>query len=335
MQKLWGVLFGVMMTAAFGLFAVAPLIRGWWLPKNVASFGQGIDNLFYLILGITGFFFVLTEAILVYTMIRYGAEPGRKSSYVHGNHQLEVVWTIVPGVILFFLALWQISVWADVKFYTRMPRPDENTQQMEVTARQWEWRVRYPSTKRMKSWEPASDEARKAATENAKESGKSLDVLAKELSSKWAQEFGQNPHPDDVYLVNDIHVWKGNKVLVSLKTRDVLHSFFLPNLRLKQDALPGKTIPVWFEALEANAYFDGANWLDGYRYNAQGDQWVKDRNHIWELACAEYCGTRHSLMRGKLFVHETKDDFLKWLELAEKEQHRSTPPKPEAVAATK
>lgn len=305
MQKLWGILFGVMMTAAFGLFAVAPLVRGWWLPKNVATFGDGIDNLFYLILGITGFFFVLTEAILVYVMIRYASASERKATYVHGNHQLEVIWTIVPGLILFFLALWQVSVWAEVKYYTRMPQPNEETQQMEVTARQWEWRVRYPSAKRMRSWQE---------------------------DAKQATDFGQNPHQDDVYLVNDIHVWKNNKVLVTLKTRDVLHSFFLPNLRLKQDALPGKSIPVWFQATESNTYFDGDNWLDGYRNDARRG-WVADRDFIWELACAEYCGTRHSLMRGKLFVHESKDDFLKWLDHAEKEQHRSTPPKPETVAA--
>ena len=56
---------------------VAPFVRGWWLPKDVSTFGGGIDGLFYLILGITGFFFVLTEAILVYALIRYAGQPGR------------------------------------------------------------------------------------------------------------------------------------------------------------------------------------------------------------------------------------------------------------------
>src|SRR5262249_21321687 len=157
---------------------------------------------------------------------RFAGRTGRKASYVHGNHTLEMVWTLVPGVILFLLAIVQINVWAEVKFQKNMPAPDARTQQMEIVARQWEWRMRYPSARRMESWK--SD-------------------------PKLAEDFKDNAHVDDVHTVNEIHVWKGGKdpneqhrVLVHLKTRDVLHSFFLPNLRLKQDALPGKTIPVWF-----------------------------------------------------------------------------------------
>jgi len=286
-QKFWGVLFGAVMAAAFVLFAVAPFIQGWWLPLNFASYGGRIDSLFYLILGITAFFFVLTEAILVYAMFRYAEAPGRKVSYVHGHHQLEVVWTVVPGVILLILALWQVNVWAEVKYYKNMPEPNDKTQQIEVTAQQWEWRLRYPSPKRMESW------------------------IA---NPKLAKDFGQTPHADDVHMSNALHIWKGNKVLVTLKTRDVLHSFFLPHLRIKQDALPGKAIPVWFDATESNTKREGDNWVDGF--NPQTGK-LGDPNYVLELACAEFCGTRHSLMRGKLFVHPDRDDFLAWLKHAQ------------------
>jgi cytochrome c oxidase subunit 2 len=286
-QKFWSVLFGATMSGALLLFIVSPFV-GWWLPKNVATFGAGIDNLFFLILGITGFFFVLTEAILVVAMWKFVRLPGRKASYTHGNHKLEIIWTIVPGVILFLLAVVQINVWAEVKYIKNMPKPDGSTQQMEVLARQWEWRVRYPSRDRMQSWKAKPD---------------------------MALDFGTSPHIDDVRLSNEIHIWKGVKVLVHLKTEDVLHSFFLPNLRLKQDALPGKSIPVWFAVTEANV-------------EKKGDRWVEKANDpsmIWELACAEFCGTRHSMMRGRLLVHETEQDFLDWLALAEAEDSRREP----------
>jgi heme/copper-type cytochrome/quinol oxidase subunit 2 len=52
---------------------------------------------------------------------------------------------------------------------------------------------------------------------------------------------------------------------------------------------------------------------------------VKDPRHIWELACAEYCGARHSLMRGKVYVHATQEDFDDWLKIVETEQHRVMP----------
>lgn len=295
MQKFWSILFGATMGGALLLFIVSPFV-GWWLPKNVATYGADIDGLFYLILGITGFFFVLTEAILVVALWKFTYQAGKKSAYTHGNHRLEVIWTIVPGVILIVLGFVQIRVWADVKFQTKMPRPDGDTQQMEVLARQWEWRVRYPSHERMQSWK---------------------------ANPKLATDFNGSPHIDDVRLSNEIHVWKGVKVLVHLKTEDVLHSFFLPNLRLKQDALPGKSIPVWFAVTESNAVLKDGKWVEK-GYDARTGK-VTDPQTIWELACAEFCGTRHSMMRGRLLVHETEKDFLAWLAVAEEENTRHEP----------
>ena len=62
MQKFWSILFGATMFAALLLFIISPFVSGWWLPKDISTFGGGIDRLFYLILAITGFFFILTEA---------------------------------------------------------------------------------------------------------------------------------------------------------------------------------------------------------------------------------------------------------------------------------
>lgn len=305
MDRYWSVLFGAVMAACMLLFFVAPLV-GWWLPKNVSTFGGGIDTLFYVILAVTGFFFVLTEAILVYALYKFTYQPGHKAAYTHGHHKLEIIWTLVPGVLLFLLAVVQINVWADVKFQSRMPKAEDAAVQFEVTARQWEWRVRYPSVARMESW------AKNPAL---------------------ARDFAQNPHTDDVRLVNEIHCFKGTKesasVLVQLKTQDVLHSFFLPNLRLKQDALPGKTIPVWFAVVEANVeprtdpVTNQKKWVEKGYDAATGK--AADPDMVWELACAEFCGVRHSLMRGKLYVHETKEDFLDWLRTAEAEGKRTQP----------
>ena len=80
---------------------------GWWLPENVASFGGGVDLLFYMILGFTTFFFVLTELVLVYAMYRFasptetiGEATDQKSVYTHGNHRLELLWTAIPAAAL-------------------------------------------------------------------------------------------------------------------------------------------------------------------------------------------------------------------------------------------
>ena len=76
MGKGWSILFGLVFLGCLGSFIAAPFISGWWLPENIASFGGEVDYLFYVILGFTGFFFVLTELILVYTMWRYAYVPG-------------------------------------------------------------------------------------------------------------------------------------------------------------------------------------------------------------------------------------------------------------------
>jgi cytochrome c oxidase subunit II len=281
-QKWWSVLFGAVLAACLLLFIVAPFVD-WWLPRSICSYGPGIYLLFYVILAVTGFFFVLTEAILVYNLWAFAHVPGRKSEYTHGNHKLEMFWSAVPGVLLLLLGLSQIPIWNTIK--STLPGPGEDVQVMEVSARQFEWRVRYPSEARMSEPKLADEFAREAAK--------------------------HQKHVDDLFVVNEIHTWKGAKVRVSLKTRDVLHSFFLPNIPTKQDAVPGKTIMVWFDTNDHN-----------YEFDETTNSWKE--KEVWELACAELCGWGHYKMRGKFYVHKDKDDFLRWLRQATAEQNRTT-----------
>jgi cytochrome c oxidase subunit 2 len=334
-QKGWSFLFGGVTAAAVGLFLLAPLV-GWWLPKNVSTFGDRIDNLFYIILWITGFFFILVECLLVYFLYKYAGRPqGQEhvfghhyaekkvfwtayfkavarpvTAVIHDQHRLELFWTLVPALILLFIALVQINTWADIKYHKNMPSLDGQTQQLEVSARQFEWRIRYPSTARLQSWRLKEGE------EGYERPG----------------DFGRNPHVDDVRVVDEIHVYKGQKVRIYLTTQDVLHSFYLPNLRLKQDAVPGKPIPVWFEATEANTRYDEqtGRWVDGY--DPQTGTWDQP-SQVWELACAELCGWGHYKMQGRLYVHEDEADFLAWLQAAEQEQRRTQPPESTKLAA--
>ncbi|HXG52393.1 MAG TPA: cytochrome c oxidase subunit II [candidate division Zixibacteria bacterium] len=91
--------------------------------------------------------------------------------------------------------------------------------------------------------------------------------------------------PDDLHVENNLHVPAGKVIHVVLTSKDVIHSFFLPHLRLKQDVVPGRQITVWFEATQPGEY---------------------------EIPCAELCGFGHSGMKGMLYVH-TQQDFDKWL----------------------
>lgn len=307
MRKFWALLFGVVLLACFVLTAVSPWF-GWWLPVNVASYGGEVDRLFYVILGVTAFFFVLTEGILVYNMFKFEAEPGQRAEFSHGHHRLEMIWTVIPGVLLFLLAVVQISVWADIKYPSHLIEQfdsgkGEDYLQMEVVTRQWEFRMRYPSPERLEGWK---DKAK----------------------AKFDFENRLPAHRDDVHVVNDVHTWKGQKVIVYLKTRDVNHAFFIPALRVKQDATSGRVIPLWFEATESNVMYDPRTnvWHGGWRMDGPG-KWTQDKEYDWDLVCTHYCGSRHSLMRGKFYVHPTKEDFVHWLRHAQKDSLRTEPEK--------
>jgi cytochrome c oxidase subunit 2 len=252
----WSVLFLAVPVLGVAVFAVAPSID-IWLPKDVSEHGKEIDSLFYFILALTGIVFIVTEMLLFWFIWKYdaAARGEEKATYIHGSHTLEVVWTIIPAVLMLFLAIYQMNAWADIK----MRRP-VMTPTVEVVARQFEWRLRYPGRD------------------------------------------GELGTPDDLFLVNDLHVPVNEDVLVQLKSMDVLHSFFLPNLRIKQDAVPGMKIPVWFKATETGQY---------------------------DLVCAELCGWGHYKMKGRITI-ESRDDFDAWLERKYAEQE-ATQPTPEML----
>ena len=132
---------------------------------------------------------------------------------IHGNHVLEVVWTVVPALALVFIAVYQMETWA--KFRVAAYFPEGATPVAEVTGRMYEWRIRYPAP---------------------------------------GEPLREAPQPGDVYAVNDLRIPAGEPVLVWLRSEDVQHSFSLPQFRIKQDALPGQRIPVWFQADAPGGY---------------------------------------------------------------------------------
>lgn len=103
--------------------------------------------------------------------------------------------------------------------------------------------------------------------------------------------------PDDLFIVNDLHVPVDEDILVQLKSADVLHSFFLPNLRIKQDAVPGMKIPVWFKATQTGEF---------------------------DIVCAELCGWGHYKMKGHITI-ESREDFDSWIEKKYAEQESTQP----------
>ncbi|HTL52392.1 MAG TPA: cytochrome c oxidase subunit II [Planctomycetota bacterium] len=231
------------------------------LPENISTYGGDIDHLFNLILWITGVTFVITEGLLIYTLLAFRHREGHKSDYVHGNHNLEIAWTVVPALLLVGLAIYQLGPWKHIKMDNMDPNAPD-VLHVQVLAKQFEWNFRYAGEDRV---------------------------------------FGADPkHPeneaDDIYSTGRLVIPKGTKVVVEMRSTDVIHSLFLPYFRFKQDLMPGMTVHGWFEATKTTK--EGQTERNNPFFN-------------YEIACAELCGPQHGRMRAQLVILE-KAEFEEW-----------------------
>lgn len=120
-------------------------LEGHWFPELVVA-DDNIDHLFYLILWLTGFVFVATGIALFWFLWKYDAKQYAETPlYTHGSHYLEVIWSVIPAVILLFLAIYQMDAWAGSRM--RRPTLEDGSYKpalARITGRQFEWRIQYP-----------------------------------------------------------------------------------------------------------------------------------------------------------------------------------------------
>jgi len=258
--RFWSLLFLMVPVLGVGTFVWA--MAGWWpmeghwLPSNINAHGGVIDSLFLFILVLTGVIFIATTVVMFWLMWKYdAAQHTAPVAFTHGSHTLEVVWSIIPAATLVFIAIYQMNAWADAKM-RRPLLPDG------VTLR------------------PALAEI----------TGRQF-----EWRIRYAGEDGVVGTPDDVQLVNDLHLPVNEEIVLAIKSQDVLHSFFLPNMRVKQDVVPGMKQFVWFQP---------------------------NKTGVYDIVCAELCGWGHYKMRGRLTV-EPREKFDAWLAQRYAEQNQA------------
>lgn len=188
------VLIGFIFTFAYGQMG--------FLPPNINSaYGQTIDNLYSLVIYTIGLVFFAVEGLLLYFLWRYRERPGHKASYTHGNNTAELVWTVIPGCYLLFLALYQLNVWTEIR--QNYPK-EKDALVVQVFPEQFAWNFRYQGP-----------------------------------DGKFGTE-------DDATYEGVMFVPVNKKVLTKMASKDVIHSFFLPYARVKQDVLPGMQTRTWF-----------------------------------------------------------------------------------------
>jgi cytochrome c oxidase subunit II len=246
MAKLQGLLFGLATVVLVGVSTV--LFMKDWMPP-LKSDRIAIDHAISITLVVTGLVFIVTNLLLAWFGYKYQDAPGARAAYWHDNPRLEWTWTLVTAGILAIFLFNSLGLWAQVN-----SRPPADAMLIEVTGQQFAWNVRYPG----KDGLLGRTDHLQASQENP------IGLVKDDPASK-----------DDILLLNQLYLPQDKPVKVHVRSMDVIHSFFLPNFRVKQDAMPGMTIEIWFTPKES------------------GD---------FEIACAEHCGLGHYRMRGQVHV---------------------------------
>jgi cytochrome c oxidase subunit 2 len=245
--------------------------KTWWFPHGVSAAAPWIDHQFALTFILMGIVFVIAQVALGFLVWKYRDRPSAAPvMYSHGNEKLEVIWTVLTAVLFVGLNLMGSSVWANERFEPAKP----GSIPVEVTGMQFAWYFRYPGP-------------------DGKYGATSVKLMDPSAGNEAAIGLDTaDPASKDDVVTGTMFLPVNREVDLTLRAVDVIHSFFVPSFRFKQDAVPGLAIHMHFTPTETGDY---------------------------EIACAELCGLGHYKMHGMVKV-VSQEDFDKWLAQREAEK---------------
>lgn len=255
---------------AFFVFGLVGIVwsflhaQQYFLPEASSPHGRRTDNLFWLSMIIITVAFLLTNILLFYFPWRYQYREGRRAAYYPENHKLELIWTVVPAVVMAVLVFTGWRAWRDI-----MSEAPADAQVFEIVGKQFNWIIRYPGV-----------DDNKLGAYNYKLIDNTNDT---------GIDYTDEASFDDFTSTTELHIPVNKPVLLKIRARDVLHSVFIPHMRVKMDAVPGMPTRFWFIADKTT---------DEMR-NSTGNQ-----DFGYEIACTEVCGRGHFSMRIRLIVED-------------------------------
>ena len=262
--------------------AVENIMTEWLgLPALASAHGGQIDDMIGWVHVFMLVLFVGWGGFFSYCLVRFRRSRHPVANYAgvksHTSSYLEVGVAVVEAVLLFGFA---IPLWA--ARVDRMPSESEALV-VRVTAEQFAWNVHYPGP-----------DGKFGRTDL-----KLLDTQANPLGLDRSDPAAK----DDVTTLNQLYLPVNKPVIVRLRSKDVIHSFGVPEFRVKQDAIPGLTIPIWWVPTVTTAEMRTRKGNAEFQY---------------EIACAQLCGLGHAAMRGFVTV-QSAEEFQKWMDEKVKE----------------
>lgn len=263
-----------------------PYLTRYFLPEAASEHGGHLDFLFWVSIVVILIAFAFTSVLLFYFPFAYKFSKNRRAKFYPHNDRLEIIWTVIPAVVMLVLVLTGWMAWSDIT-----AKPSENALEIEVLGKQFNWQVRYPGVDK----QLGGYDFRQIDSEN------SFGIDFKNDFSKAKDDFV----PGKLYLP------KGQEVVLKIRARDVLHSVFLPHFRVKMDAVPGTQTSFKFTPSltteEMKAKLSGQEaWQE---LDESGIPRYKSFNY--ELACTEICGGGHFAMKMPVVVLDSAE-FEQW-----------------------
>jgi cytochrome c oxidase subunit 2 len=247
-----------------------------WMPEVASAHGAQIDNSLEWVHWLMAVLFVGWILFFAYCLWRFRSSKNPVASHAgaqsHASSWLEGAVAVAEGVLLVSLA---IPLWADR--VAEFPA-EKDSVVVRVVGEQFAWNVHYPGP-----------DGRFGKTAIDK-----IDVQTNPLGLDRSDPAAK----DDVTTVNQLHIPVDKPVIVHLSSKDVIHSFGVPEMRIKQDAVPGIEIPIW--------------WVPTITTAAMREKLGKPE-FVYEIACAQLCGIGHATMRAFVTVDEPAD-YQKWLD---------------------
>jgi len=234
--------------------------KTWWFPPPINEHGAAYDAQFMRTLVVVGIIFILAQFALGYVIMRFRDDGRGRAAYSHGNNRLETLWTSATAILFLSLVVMGTKIWAGVHFDEAPP----DAMVIQVLAKQFSWSFRYPGP-----------------------DGKFARTDLKLVNDATGNPFGiddRDPDAKDDIVSASLKVPVGKPILLKMNSYDVIHNFFVRELRMKQDIVPGMEIPIHFQA---------------------------DQIGIYEVPCSELCGLGHFQMRTTMQVMSMAD-FQAW-----------------------
>jgi cytochrome c oxidase subunit 2 len=262
---------------------ILTLISLWYgqnhglLPVAASTEATEIDNLFNFMMTIATGLFLLVEGVLIYSLIKFRRSPGDTTDGppIEGNVPLEIVWTAIPTIIVFILAIYSFEVYNTMGGLDPMASHDMGPKKiaMAESASHQELVAFNPERKQVALGLGASPGSNQA--ENP------LVINVNGIQYAWIFTY-----PDTGIVSGEIHIPVNRPVQLNISAGDVLHAFWLPEFRLKQDAIPGRNVQLTFTPNRVGQY---------------------------PVICAELCGAYHGGMKTQLYV-QTQEEYEQWVQ---------------------